>query len=107
MSLRGDVVALRAPRRASGHEQRERRYAVIVQAGGAAALSTVVVAPTSTRALAAVFRPEVRIAGKQTRVLVDHLTAVDRTCLGRTAGRLAPPELADVDEAIKDLLGLV
>jgi mRNA interferase MazF len=104
---RGDIVALRSPRASRGHEQQGQRYGVVLQADELLALSTVIVAPTSTSALAASFRPEIEVRGKPTRLLVDQLRAVDRTRLGRAAGTLSRPELERVDDALEAVLGLV
>jgi mRNA interferase MazF len=79
---------------------------VIVQADEFMALSTVIVAPTSTSARAASFRPAITLAGAQTRILVEQTTVVDPQRLGRSAGRLDPEELQDVDEALTLMLGL-
>ena len=103
---RGDVFALPPPSRSRGREQQGRRYAVVVQTDFLAELSTVVVAPTSTNALPTVFRPEVEVAGRQTKVLTDQMRALDRSRLGRRAGRLAQAELRAVDDALKVVLGL-
>ncbi len=94
------------PAERKGHEQRGRRYAVVVQADELGALNTVVVAPTSMQAIAAVFRPEVELAGRRTRVLVDQVGAFDTSRFGRRVGRLAHSELRAVDEALKLVLGL-
>jgi len=102
---RGDVYAF-VPRGRRGREQRGRRYAVVVQADELAALSTVVVAPTSTEAVPSTFRPEVELAGRRTRVLVDQVGAFDVSRFGRRVGRLAHAELRDVDEALRLVLGL-
>ena len=103
---RGEVVRLRAPRGARGHEQRGPRYGVVLQAGDLLALSTVIVAPTSSSAQPASFRPEITVGRTQTRVLADQLTAVDRSRLGASAGTLTWEELAEVDKAIQVVLGL-
>ncbi len=103
---RGEVFRLRIPRGARGHEQRGARYGVILQAGDLFALSTVIVAPTSTRALPASFRPEVEVGGIRTRVLVEQLGAVDRTRLATSAGVLSWEELSEVDRALETVLGL-
>jgi mRNA interferase MazF len=95
---RGDIYRLRAPRGA--------RYGIVVQADALLALSTVVIAPTSTSARAASFRPEIEIAGEQTRVLVEQLGAVDRSRLGESAGALEATELNDVDDALALVLRL-
>jgi mRNA interferase MazF len=77
-----------------------------VQADEFLDLSTILVAPTSTRALAASFRPTVDLVGTKTRVLVEQTTVVDPQRLGRPAGRLEPHELRAVDEALMLILGL-
>lgn len=104
---RGEVFALRVPRGRRGHEQQGDRYCVVLQAGDLLALSTVIVAPTSTRALPASFRPEVEIRGSRTRVLVEQLGAVDQSRLGASAGSVTWQELADLDRATQRVLGLV
>jgi mRNA interferase MazF len=103
---RGEIVRLRAPRGARGHEPHGPRFGVVLQAGDLLALSTVIVAPTSTSAQSASFRPEITVAGSRTRVLADQLTAVDRSRLGPSAGTLTWAELVEVDTAIQVVLGL-
>jgi len=100
------VLRLPAPRGVRGREQRGARYAVVVQADEFLDLSTVIVAPTSTRALAASFRPAIEVGGTETRVLVEQATVIDPQRLGRSAGRLEPHELRAVDEALSLILGL-
>jgi PemK-like protein. len=78
----------------------------VLQAGDLLALSTVIVAPTSTSAQPASFRPEIIVARSRTRVLADQLTAVDRSRLGSSAGTLTWEELVEVDTAIQVVLGL-
>ncbi len=104
--VRGEVFRLPAPSRARGHEQRDARYAVLVQADELLDLSTVLVAPTSTRALPATFRPAIELLGQETRVLVEQTSVVDPQRLGETAGRLAASELRAVDDALCLVLGL-
>jgi len=101
--VRGDVYRLPSPRRARGHEQSGSRYAVVVQSD-ALALSTWLVAPTSTSARPATFRPEVRIGGRETRVLAEQTTAVDPSRLGEPAGHLSYEEMRRVDAALRLVL---
>jgi mRNA interferase MazF len=103
---RGDVYRLRPARDSRGREQAGERYAIVVQADEFAALSTVVVVPTSSSALAASFRPVVEVRGVRTRALVEQMRAVDTRRLGRRAGRLTPAELQDVGSALRLVLGL-
>ena len=104
--MRGEVFRLRSPRGSKGHEQSGHRFAVVVQSD-ALALSTWLVAPTSTSALAASFRPEVEVLGRQTRVLVEQTVAVDPQRLGDIAGRLSLEEMRQVDAALRLGLGLM
>lgn len=100
------MFRLRAPRDQRGHEQAGARYGVVIQADELLNLSTVLVAPTSTRALPASFRPEVEIQGRPTRVLVEQLGAVDPTRLGESHGLLTFSELRAVDQALALVVGV-
>jgi mRNA interferase MazF len=104
--IRGEVLRLPAPRAARGREQRGARYAVVVQADEFLNLSTTLVAPTSTSAIPASFRPTIHLNGEDTRVLVEQTTVVDPQRLGRSAGRLEANELRAVDDALALILGL-
>ena len=75
---RGDVFRLRLGRR-HGHEQSGVRYGVIVPSDALVRRSTVLVAPTSTVAHQASFRPEIEIDGDVRRVLVEQTGAIDVT----------------------------
>lgn len=99
-------MRLPAPRTARGREQRGGRFAAIVQANEMMGLSRTLVAPTSTSAQPASFRPTIAIDGRETRVLVEQTTVVDPERLGRSAGRLEASELRALDEALALVLGL-
>lgn len=103
--MRGEVFRLRAPRETRGHEQRDARYAVIVQSDQLP-LSTLLVAPTSSSARPASFRPEVVIRERPTRVLAEQSAAVDPGRLGDPIGRLTFDELRQVDAALRLVLDL-
>lgn len=102
---RGDIFNLRLPKTV-GHEQRGRRYGVVVQSDAFLPRSVVLIAPTSTSARPASFRPEVEIEGVSTRVLVEQIGAVDVGRLGELAGHLSPEEQWGVDAALLAVLGL-
>jgi mRNA interferase MazF len=104
---RGDIVSFRSSQRAKGHEQQGQRYAAIIQSDEFSWLGTVLVAPTSTNAQPTVFRPEITIRGRRTRVLTDQVLTVDRGRIGRSAGRLSSAELRELEESLSLLLGLV
>lgn len=102
---RGDVFSLRLPK-GIGHEQQGKRYGVIIQSDALLPRSVVLVAPTSTSARDASFRPEIEIAGTQTKVLVEQMGAVDVGRLGDRAGHLSTEEQWGIDAAILTVLGL-
>lgn len=104
--LRGDVYEFRPPR-GRGHEQRGKRYGVVVQADALLPRSVVIVAPTSRSARPASFRPEISIGEQPTRVLIEQLGAVDATRLGDLVGHASPEELWGIDEALLTVLGLL
>jgi mRNA interferase MazF len=103
--VRGEVYQLNAPRRSSRHEQSGSRYAVVVQSDQFP-LSTWLVAPTSTSARPASFRPEIDISGQATRVLAEQTAAVDPERLGASVGYLSIEELRRVDAALRLVLNL-
>ena len=104
--VRGEVFCLPAPKRARGHEQQGARYAVIVQADDLLNLSTVLIAPTSTSARPATFRPTIELRGRRTRVLVEQASVMDPERLGTAAGRLDAQEMRALDDALRLVLGL-
>jgi mRNA interferase MazF len=102
---RGDIFGLRLPK-GVGHEQYGKRYGVVVQSDALLPRSVVLIAPTSTSARRASFRPEIEIEGTETRVLVEQIGAVDVNRLGDLAGHLSSEEQWGVDAAILTVLGL-
>lgn len=102
---RGDIFSLRLPK-GIGHEQQGQRYGVVVQSDALLPRSVVLVAPTSTRARSASFRPEIEVEGVDTKVLVEQMGAVDIGRLGELAGHLTAEEQWGVDAAILTVLGL-
>ncbi|HKI39122.1 MAG: type II toxin-antitoxin system PemK/MazF family toxin [Mycobacterium sp.] len=103
--MRGEVFRLQAARGSRGHEQSGFRYAVVVQSDQLP-LSTWLVAPTSTSARAASFRPAIEIDGRTTRVLAEQTAAVDPGRLGKSVGYLSLEELRRVDAALRIVLDL-
>lgn len=103
--MRGEVFRLQNPRGSQGHERSGSRYVVVVQSDQLP-LSTWLVAPTSTSARAASFRPEVEIGGMNTRVLAEQAAAVDPGRLGKSVGFLSFDEMRRVDAALRVVLDL-
>ncbi len=103
--MRGEVFRLRAPRHATGREQRGTRYAVVVQSD-VLPLSTLLVAPTSGVARAASFRPQVVVSGRPTFVLVEQTAAVDPSRLGNSVGTVTLAEMQQIEAALRVVLAL-
>ena len=104
--LRGDIFEFRVPR-GRGHEQRGKRYGVVVQSDALLPRSVILVAPTSKSARSASFRPEVVVGSQATKVLVEQVGAVDATRLGDLVGHVSPEELWGIDEALLTVFGLL
>lgn len=103
--MRGDLFRVKAARGATGREPQGARFAVVVQSDFVQP-STLLVAPTSTLAKWAQYRPEIGVDGTQTRVLIEQTMAVDPQRLGDFAGRLDAQEMAALNEALKLVLAL-
>ena len=101
--MRGEVYRL--PARGKGHEQQGRRYAVVLQPDWLA-LSTWIVAFTSSSARATSFRPSVEIAGRGILVMCDQIATVDLNRLAEPAGFLTLEEMQRVDDALALVLDL-
>ena len=101
--MRGEVYRL--PARGKRHEQRGRRFAVVLQPDWLS-LSTWIVAFTSTSARATSFRPPVVIADQETLVMCDQLDTVDLNRLTEPVGFLSIREMQQVDEALALVLDL-
>jgi mRNA interferase MazF len=77
-----------------------------VQSDDFEVLSTWLVAPTSTSARPATFRPAVEINGEETLVLAEQTSAVDPIRLGGLLGHLGLNVLRAVDAALRLVLSL-
>lgn len=101
--MRGEVHQFVA--KGEGHGQRGPRFAVVLQPTYLP-LSTLLIAPTSTSARPALFRPEVTILEWRTLVLCEQTTAVDVGRLGRPVALLTLEEMQQIDEALRLVLDL-
>lgn len=90
-----------------GHEQRGRRLGVIMSIEQDS-WSTVTVLPTSTGAQASVFRPEVIVAGRATKILIDQLRTIDVSYVaGELVDYLSRDDMAQVEHSLSRYLGLL
>jgi mRNA interferase MazF len=104
--IRGAVYRVDLGETRRGHEQRGRRYGLVLSPTDMAwNVDTVV--PTSTQAQPAVFRPEIELGGVPTRFLVDQMRSIDvRFVHGEPAFFLHREELEEVEAAVARYLGL-
>ncbi len=102
---RGEIYKFRVPK-GVGHEQYGERFGVVVQSDALLPRSLVIVAPTSTSARPASFRPGIQVERTQTRVLVEQVGAVDVQRLGKRVGHVSAEELWAIDDALSTVLGL-
>jgi mRNA interferase MazF len=103
--VRGDIYRVNNTR-ATGHQQRGPRFAVVVQSSDLP-LSTWLVCPTSTSAQPSRFRPEVEIPNQgRTLVLTDQLMAINPQSLGAHVGNLSLNAIQAVDQGLRIVLDL-
>ena len=105
--IRGAVYPIDLGDAKRGHEQRGRRLGLVISIEQDA-WSTVTVLPTSTGAQASVFRPEVVIAGRETRVLVDQVRTIDISyVVGDLVDYLSRDEMTQVEHGLSRYFGLL
>lgn len=91
---------------ARGHEQRGRRLGLVVSPSESP-LSVVTVVPTSSSAQPAIHRPELEVAGGQTRMLVDQIRSIDTDYLtGDPVDYLSRDQMVEVELALAHYLGI-
>lgn len=86
-----------------GHEQRGRRYGVILSVTD---WNMVTVVPTSTSAQPSPFRPQVELMGIPTRLLVDQIRSLDTQYVHELVDFLPQVEMAALERATRRYLGL-
>ncbi len=104
--IRGAVyrIDLGRPR---GHEQGGRRLGLVVSPVDSP-LSVVTVIPTSTSAGPSIHRPELVIAGRVTRMLVDQIRSIDIDYIvGDPVDYLTGDQFAEVELAVGHYLGFL
>ena len=90
-----------------GHEQRGRRLGLVISIEDDA-WSTVAVLPASTSAQASVFRPEVVIAGRETKILIDQVRTIDVSYVaGDPVDYLTRDDMAQVEQSLSRYFGLL
>lgn len=104
--IRGAVYKLDLGEAKRGHEQRGRRFGLVVSPSSMA-WSVVTIVPTSRSAQVAVFRPTLDLLGAPTRFLVDQIRSIDtRYVDGEPVAYLERDEMAEIEHAVSRYLGL-
>jgi mRNA interferase MazF len=105
--IRGAVYPIDLGDTKRGHEQRGRRLGIVISIEQDA-WSTVTVLPTSTSAQASVFRPEIVIAGRETKVLIDQIRTIDTSyVVGDLVDYLSRDGMAQVEHSLSRYFGLL
>ena len=105
--IRGAVYPIDLGATKRGLEQRGHRLAIVISIEQDA-WSTVTVLPTSTSAQASVFRPEIVIAGRETKVLIDQIRTIDTSyVVGELVDYLSRDDMAQVEHSLSRYFGLL
>jgi mRNA interferase MazF len=104
---RGAVYPVDLGEAKRGHEQRGRRLGLVISIEQNAS-SAVTILPTSTSAQAAIFRPDVVIAGRDTKILIDQIRSIDtRYVSGELVDYLSHDDMAQVEHCLSRHFGLL
>ena len=105
--IRGAVYPIDLGGAKRGHEQRGRRLGLAISIEQNA-WSTVTIIPTSTNAQESVFRPDVVIAGRDTKILIDQIRTIDVSyVVGELVDYLSRDDMAQVDHGLSRYFGLL
>jgi mRNA interferase MazF len=105
--IRGAVYPVDLGDAKRGHEQRGRRLGLAISIEQNA-WSTVTIIPTSTSAQASIFRPQVLIAGRHTKILIDKIRTVDISYVtGELVDYLSQDDMAQVEHSLSRYFGLL
>ncbi|MGH3412581.1 MAG: type II toxin-antitoxin system PemK/MazF family toxin [Marmoricola sp.] len=103
--IRGAVYRIDLGRN-RGHEQGGKRLGLVVSPSDSP-LSVVTVIPTSTSAGPSIHRPELEVAGRVTRLLVDKVRSIDfRYVVGDPVDCLTRDQLVEVEFALAHYVGV-
>lgn len=104
--IRGAVYKIDLGDAKRGYEQRGRRLGLVLSITDMP-WNVVTVVPTSTSAQAAVFRPELELAGEPVRLLVDQIRSIDVSYVhDDPVDYLGRDDMAEVEHAVCRYLGL-
>jgi len=105
--IRGAVYPIDLGEAKRGNEQRGRRLGLVISIEQNA-WSTVTILPTSTSAQSAVFRPEVVIAGRDVKILIDQIRTIDTSYVtGELVDYLSRDDMAQVEHSLSRYIGLL
>ena len=105
--IRGAIYPVDLGETKRGHEQRGRRLGLVISVEQNN-WSTVTIIPTSTSAQPAVFRPDVVIAGRATRILTDQIRTIDAAYVtGELVDYLSRDDMAQVEHGLARYFGLL
>jgi mRNA interferase MazF len=105
--IRGAVYPIDLGDAKRGHEQRGRRLGLVISIEQNA-WSVVSIIPTSSSAQPSVFRPEVVIAGQETKILIDQVRTIDVSyVIGELVDYLSQDDMAQVEHSLSRYFGLL
>lgn len=105
--IRGAVYPVELGDAKRGHEQRGRRLGLVISIQQDA-WSTVSIIPTSTSAQPSVFRPDVMVAGREARLLIDQVRTIDAQYVcGELVDYLSRDDMAQVEHTLSRYFGLL
>ena len=103
--IRGAIYRVDLGDAKRGHEQRGRRYGLVLSPSSGWNVATIV--PTSTSAHPMRFRPQMKLLGQTVVYLVDQIRSIDTSFIhGAPVHYLGHHELMEIETAVVRYLGL-
>lgn len=105
--IRGAIYPVDLGEAKRGHEQRGHRLGLVISIEQDA-WSMLTIIPASTTAQPSAFRPEVIIAGRETRLLIDQIRTIDTSYVtGDIIDYLTRDDMEQVEYSVSRCLGLL
>jgi len=103
--IRGGVYQINLGDAKRGHEQRGKRYGILLSPPDSP-LSVATVIPTSTSASPGLAHPSVNFDDRLSYALVEQIRAIDKNYIGELIGMVPLMEMLEIEFALAQYLGL-
>ena len=105
MVIRGGVYAIDLGEYKRGHEQRGKRYGIVMSPSNSE-LSVATIIPTTTNSNSRLYHPEISFDSRRSFALIEQMRVIDQTYIGEFVGMVTAVEMLEIEQGIAQYLGL-